>query len=572
MSKMINTFRSSLRNNIMLWFTLVLVLGGISINIIFQYLIRKTLNAEGFELSIVENISDYFAQIGGGVTIAGILIILCIAFYISESISKPIKTLTKGLMSIAEGKWDTRISIPNKDEIGQLAEGFNCMAENADNAMLQLKKAKEYTDNIVISVPSILIILSDRLNILSTNIAFENLSEQFPTLSLNQFIDPLVDEISNNLETGKTFKKEIKIIPDKSNINLYFSTIVSAIGFEDVENDIDKDIEKARVLLTITDISKRRKMEEIVIQSKQDWENTFNTIPDSITIHDQEFNIIYANIAAREMLKLTPSAEIESNKCYKYYHGTDVAPKNCPSCNCLHTGMPANFETFEPHLNKYIELRSIPRINEENKVIGLIHIVRDISERKRIEQEHNDLLVAVTKAKLEWELTFDSVNEFILFIDKDLHITRCNKSFSEYAGLPVNELMGYKCHDFFPCSSEYFDELKNNNSPAEDVFIQTEVKTESGRWLYISHRPIFDENNIYTFSVILATDISELKNAQERVEESEEELKMKIRDLEKFYDMAVGRELKMKELKKEIKNLHMELANQHNHVLMNGNN
>lgn len=35
----------------------------------------------------------------------------------------------------------------------------------------------------------------------------------------------------------------------------------------------------------------------------------------------------------------------------------------------------------------------------------------------------------------------------------------------------------------------------------------------------------------------------------------EEEIKMRVEDLEKFYEMSIGREVKMKELKKEIKRL-----------------
>ena len=35
----------------------------------------------------------------------------------------------------------------------------------------------------------------------------------------------------------------------------------------------------------------------------------------------------------------------------------------------------------------------------------------------------------------------------------------------------------------------------------------------------------------------------------------EKEIKMRVEDLEKFYEMSIGREVKMKELKKEIKRL-----------------
>ncbi len=461
------------------------------------------------------------------------------------------------MIDIAQSKWKTRINIDGHDELSQLAEGFNFMAEHIEETLQKLDAAKEYTDNILVSVPSILIVLSDRLNILSTNMAFEKLREQFPTLSMDQFITKLKSEIEKNLETGETIKREIILVPEGTEISLIFNATVSCIGNPEKEYKG----ENARILLTITNITERKKMKEIVLQSRQDWEDTFNTIPDMITIHDKDYNIIHANKAAHKMLNL-PFSDINiATKCYKYYHGTTQPPEGCPSCQCFTTGMPVTFETFEPHLNRFIEIRSIPRINNNNELIGLIHIVRDISIRKKIEQEHNQLLAAVTKAKMEWEMTFDSVMEFIVLIDKDLKITRCNKSFSEYVGKPVDHIIGYKCHEFFNCKSENVEYCKNQiNTSQELLLAKSEIKTKTGRWLYVSHHPIQDEKPQSLYSVIIATEITRLKTIQHKLKKSEEELKKKIMDLEKFYDMAVGRELKMKELKKEIKRLNSELS------------
>lgn len=129
------------------------------------------------------------------------------------------------------------------------------------------------------------------------------------------------------------------------------------------------------------------KMDELFLHSPRDWEGIFNTITDVITIHDKDFNIIYANKEAKRMLAL-PILEIsKAIKCYNYYHGTICPPKGCPSCDCVITGTPAVFELFEPHLKKHIEIRAIPRYDSEKQIIGVIHILRDITERKRSEEE-----------------------------------------------------------------------------------------------------------------------------------------------------------------------------------------
>lgn len=300
----------------------------------------------------------------------------------------------------------------------------------------------------------------------------------------------------------------------------------------------------------------RKKTEEEMSQARQDWEDTFNTITDMVTIHDRQFNIIRANRAAEASLGLTGAS---NPKCYMQYHGAKSPPKNCPTCKCIKTRKPGTFEMFEPHLNMYVELRAIPRFDSKGEFIGLIHIARDITERKKAEDRFNQLLDDVTKAKNEWETTFDSVNELVMLVNEDFDIIRCNKSFADFAGMPISDLLGRKCCEFFPVAD--LEKFRANGKGAHErgELSRTEVKTASGHWFYISHRPIYDEGGGYLYSVIIATDITALKNTEQRIIESETELKERVEELEKFYDMAVGRELRMKELKKEIKKLNGEL-------------
>ncbi|MBI4683175.1 MAG: PAS domain-containing protein, partial [Nitrospirae bacterium] len=169
---------------------------------------------------------------------------------------------------------------------------------------------------------------------------------------------------------------------------------------------------KPAVQFTFHEISKRKKMEALIFQSKQDWEETFHAITDMITVHDKDFNITYANKAAKDRLNL-PFADDAAHKCFKYYHGTKCPPDGCPSCSCLKTGVPANFEIFEPHLNMFIEIRSMPRLDRNNQIVGLIHIARDVTERKRTEE-------AIQKAKNELELRVEERTSEMRIINEQL--------------------------------------------------------------------------------------------------------------------------------------------------------
>ncbi|RJQ44425.1 MAG: PAS domain S-box protein [Nitrospiraceae bacterium] len=134
------------------------------------------------------------------------------------------------------------------------------------------------------------------------------------------------------------------------------------------------------------DVTKQKIKVDMVLQSQTEWEEIFNTITDMITVHDRDFNIINANRAAREKLGILSAAR-SFGKCYRYYHGTNEPLKGCQSCQCIKTKRPATFEIFEPHLNMHMEIRAIPRIDGKKQLKGLIHIVRDISRRRKAEQE-----------------------------------------------------------------------------------------------------------------------------------------------------------------------------------------
>src|SRR4030067_1440677 len=114
----------------------------------------------------------------------------------------------------------------------------------------------------------------------------------------------------------------------------------------------------------VLDISERKYAEELLRQTKQDWERTFDSITDMITVHDKDYNIIMANKSAQKLLNLPNLKEILNVKCYKYYHGTDGPPVGCPGSNCLQTGQLCNFELFEPHLNMFIEIKANPRLHD----------------------------------------------------------------------------------------------------------------------------------------------------------------------------------------------------------------
>ena len=154
---------------------------------------------------------------------------------------------------------------------------------------------------------------------------------------------------------------------------------------EELVDNRTEELKEANTKLQ-QEISERRKLQELLSLGKKEWEETFDIISDAIMIIDKDFTVIRVNKAAQLMLGLS-FREIIGQKCHRLYHGADACVEGCASCLVLKTGKPSTIETFAPHLDKYLEIKAIPQVDENNEVIKLVHVIRDITMRKKMEAE-----------------------------------------------------------------------------------------------------------------------------------------------------------------------------------------
>ncbi len=269
----------------------------------------------------------------------------------------------------------------------------------------------------------------------------------------------------------------------------------------------------------MSEISHNNQIKNKALKSSQDWESIFNSFTDMITIHDRDFNILSANNAAKNILGL-PSLDGTKIKCFTYYHGSDSVPDGCPSCKCIKTGKPAVFEMFEPHLNRFIEIRAIPRFND-NKLIGLTHIVRDITDRK----ETND---RIKQIKVELQSIYDAIRDHITVQGANYRILSYNKAVEKHFG---KDLQGKLCYEVYQSRKEI----------CPDCAVKKVIETKKPAFTFqnpglsppieIYAYPIFDENGEVTAIVEHGRDVSEKLQILKALQESEEKYRSLITNI-----------------------------------------
>lgn len=312
-------------------------------------------------------------------------------------------------------------------------------------------------------------------------------------------------------------------------------------------------LNKPAVQYTLYVISKRKTMEALIFQSKQDWEETFHTITDMITVHDKDFNIIYANKAAQDILNLPPIDSSDVLKCFQYYHGAECPPHGCPSCNCLKTGVPATFEIYEPHLNMFIEIRSMPRLDSNNQLVGLIHIARDVSERKRTEEAirkvkdelevrveertsklsamNEQLKAEIAERKMavealqknegkfrnlsqEFDALLNGIPDNLILLSPDLKIMWANKAAAASINKDVSELNGQYCYSACCNLISHCDNCPTLRSFMSGKEEAAEILLSQDKIWDIRAFPIKDETGKVKSVIELARDITEKINLE----------------------------------------------------------
>jgi PAS domain S-box-containing protein len=292
-----------------------------------------------------------------------------------------------------------------------------------------------------------------------------------------------------------------------------------------------------RVRLYTMDITARQEVEEVLRRAKEEWELTFDAVPDLICILDREHRIRRVNRALAAALGVEPQNLI-GRPCYEYLHRTAAPPEFCPHSKLLADGREHTAEVQE--FDRDFLVTASPLHDAEGKVLGSVHVARDITARKRAEaalrQSREDLNRAQAVAHTgSWRL--------------DVRRNELNWSDETYRifGIPQGTPLTYETFlaAVHPEDREYVDRKWTTALRGEPYDIEHRIVVgDTVRWVREQAEMEFDPQGLLLGGFGTAQDITARKEAEaalkeahdlleRRVEERTQELRRALEQLER---------------------------------------
>ncbi|MFA6401210.1 MAG: PAS domain S-box protein [Salinivirgaceae bacterium] len=244
-------------------------------------------------------------------------------------------------------------------------------------------------------------------------------------------------------------------------------------------------------------------------ESEQKFRSLAESSPDNIIRYNTKAKAVYINrnmslTVGNDVASLIGKTPMESNN----FPGTPEYQTKLEEV--IKTGQPGELEIVVPDLNgefRTHNVRFVPELSNNNKIIGALAIGRDITNNKRVEE----------KLKL-LNFALNNVNQEAYLINENACFDYVNDESCRVLGYTREELLRMNVTDIDPdFPLERWQEHWNIIMERGSLVFETNHKTKGGNTYPVEISANYFKYNNRGYNLALARDITERKHAQENL-------------------------------------------------------
>ncbi len=382
--------------------------------------------------------------VAGAVILFGVLPMFL--FFVQRGVLQPIRKVTSAAKAIEDGDFSVAIPRSAPHEMGEMVQAFKQMVRKRQEAEEEAVKRQHFLASVLLHVPDAIIILDARHKVLDWNPGAEKLFGYNRAVTLGMDLDNLVargdahgeaTEFTRSVLAGEKLRPvdTVRYRRDGSPVNVIASGTPIYSGGE-LQN----------VVAVYTDITEMKKQQAALHASETHLRTVIETIPDLIWLKDPDGVYLACNPRFERFFG-AKETEIVGKTDYDFidkeladfFREKDRAAL---AANKLTVNEEEVTYADDGH-RELLETIKTPMYDSEGKLVGVLGIARDITERKHSEE-------TLRESEEKYSNLFYHSNDAILIHDFDGNIIDVNQKMLELFGYTKSEISFIKVQILHP--------------------------------------------------------------------------------------------------------------------------